>query len=376
MGCPTDRPPLGTSLIGVANGDPYNPLTSSGAPRFLFDALGRRYGGIERIDYSLRGWHHAAMAALTFRTSRDRWQERFHLNSVSHCLRSRQLLSALDRTGRNRLMVQVYGWVEPPGIPQVNYVDHTWHLASEQWRPWLPSHHRDWAFWFDVERRMYRASRHVFTMSQPAAESLVSFYGVQETRVTVVGGGVNFESLPEVRRHPREPPVILFVGRDYARKGGDVLVEAFRTVRARLPGVRLRFAGTDRAPREPGIEVLGEVSERGRVGTLYGDATVFCLPSRYEPWGFAFAEAMAHGLPCVGTTAGGMPEIIVHGKTGMLVPPGDPVALANALLLLLEDRAWSACLGAAGRRRVETELNWDRVVDRMELGLDAALNGD
>lgn len=296
------------------------------------------------------------------------WEKRFHNDSLTFSLRSKNLQRLLSRVDRQfDFLVQVFGVVTPPGRPHVIYADHTYQMA-EHWPIWLPSKASDRQRWLERERRMYSGARHVFTMGRQAADSLQASYGVPPERVTVVGGGVNFEQLPEPVLLPREP-LILFVGREYLRKGGDVLVEAFRKVREWNPRVRLRIVGTSEPVQEPGVEVWGLIPDRRRLEEAYREATVVCLPSRHEPYGLALLEAMAYGLPCVGTTVGGIPEIIVDGETGHLVPPEDPRALAIALTRVLEHSDEADALGRAGRRRIERELNWDAVAGRMGAAL-------
>lgn len=365
----------GTVLVGACAGDPYDPATLSGVPRFLFDALERRYPFAARLDYRLRRGQRTVAAARTFRLPRSRWQERYHLNKLSQHMRSRNLRRELARISRPfDLVVQVRGWVDPHRWPYVICTDGTWHMASTGWPAWLPAYASERDYWYEVERRMYGGARHVFAVGLEAADSLRTFYGVPPERVTVVGGGVNFETLPEVpgRELEDREPVILFVGRDYLRKGCDVLLSAFRLVRERFGDARLQLVGLSPPLGEPGVESLGVISDRKRLQEAYSRAAVFCLPSRYEPYGLVLPEAMAYGLPCIGTTVGAIPEIIAAGETGLLVPPDDPHALAAALLAMLEHPRRAASFGAAGRRRVERELNWDRVADRMVPGLERA----
>jgi glycosyltransferase involved in cell wall biosynthesis len=189
--------------------------------------------------------------------------------------------------------------------------------------------------------------------------------------VSVVGAGATFEALPERSTGPREP-VILFVGNDWLRKGGDVLLEAFRIVRAQQPEARLQIVGTDEPVEEPGVEVVGFVDDRRRIADLYTRASVYAMPSRFEPYGLSVTEAMAHELPCVVTRVGGLAEIVLDGETGLVVPPEDAGALAAALLRLLEDSDFATRLGRNGRSRVEHHQNWDAVVERMQPGLELA----
>jgi phosphatidyl-myo-inositol dimannoside synthase len=104
-------------------------------------------------------------------------------------------------------------------------------------------------------------------------------------------------------------------------------------------------------------------------------ADVFVMPARSRPpdvegFGLVFLEANACGRPVVGADAGGVPDAIVPGVTGELVPPDDPPALAGTLVYLLEDRAYAARLGRQGRERIERDLNWDRAAATVRRVLD------
>jgi glycosyltransferase involved in cell wall biosynthesis len=103
------------------------------------------------------------------------------------------------------------------------------------------------------------------------------------------------------------------------------------------------------------------------VASLLSELDIFAMPSRREEWGVAAAEASASGLPVVATTVGGIPEIVVDGETGLLVPPEDPAALAKALERLIADPGLRSRLGTAGRRRIDELYRWEGCVDRMEL---------
>jgi len=183
-----------------------------------------------------------------------------------------------------------------------------------------------------------------------------------------LGVGASFDVLPDPPDGPREPTV-LYVGSDWRRKGGDVLVDAFRRVRSERPDARLQIVGTEEPAAEDGVEVLGFLRDRDRLADLYARASVFCLPSRFEPYGLVAVEAMAHELPCV-VTPGALAEVVLDGETGIVVPQEDPVALAGALSRLLDDPPYARRLGVDARSRVEEQLTWDAVVERMTPGLE------
>jgi glycosyltransferase involved in cell wall biosynthesis len=211
---------------------------------------------------------------------------------------------------------------------------------------------------------MYGGAFHTFVMGSAARESLIEDYEQDPSRITVVGGGLSFETFPPVRKLAIEPRV-LFVGRDFERKGGDCLLRAFALVRKEIPSASLHIAGA--APRDwpPGVVSHGKISDRDELIALYRHARVFTLPSHYEPYGLVLLEAMAHGLPCVGTEVQAIPEMLGNGQAGLLVPPGEVEPLAAALIRLLTRYDTALQLGSTGRRLVEEGLTWDHVAERM-----------
>jgi glycosyltransferase involved in cell wall biosynthesis len=341
---------------------------------FLFDALARRYAMVARRSVELTRAQRYLVATTTFHPSRERWRRRYYWKGQRalelRSRNSRRVLSEIEEP--YDLVVQIFGLFRTRGAPYVIYIDNTIELTARHWPAWLHISDRELERLYAWERRLFRDSLHVFACGKPHADSVVSHYGMPDDRVSVVGGGANFEILPQVPDRG-DKQVILFVGRDWRRKGGDRLIEAFRQVRTRLPDARLVILGTEEAPREePGVEVLGQIYDRSKIAELYKGASVFCLPSRFDPYGLSISEAMAYGLPCVVTRVGALDEVVLDGRTGFVIPPDDSDALADALERLLGDPELATRLGRAGRRRVEEWQNWDAVAGRMEPGLASA----
>lgn len=255
----------------------------------------------------------------------------------------------------------------PPPYPYVLLCDHTRALAQATpgWpRAGLPAPADYGPGWFAREGAVYRGAAAVACFSENAARSMVRDYGVDPERVVVVGAGANV--FPEQAPRRDDGRTIVFIGREFARKGGHVLLEAFARVRRRFPHARLLVAGP-RVPRSAptGVGFLGSVPLE-EVPSLLAQATVFALPTLSEPFGIAYLDAMACGVPCVGTRIEAVPEIVREGVTGLLVPPGDPVALANALETLLADPAAARAMGARGRAWVSAGALWGHVGVRLD----------
>jgi len=252
----------------------------------------------------------------------------------------------------------------PLTLPYVSYIDGTVELSRQHWPPSAPWRGRTLKEVLECERAFFGSAAHIFTTGHLVSHSLGYHYGIPSDRVTVVGAGSNFAPSCSARRTQREP-WILFVGYDFARKGGNDLLQAFREVRRRHPFARLKIVGPRLNLDEPGVEVVGPVLDRQRLGDLYAKSLVFALPARYEPYGLSFLEAMAHGVACVGTQVGAVSEIIKADRTGHLVGPGNVPELADVLSSLVGDPDRAVALGDAGLRRVREEFTWDRVAERM-----------
>jgi len=154
------------------------------------------------------------------------------------------------------------------------------------------------------------------------------------------------------------------------------LLEAFQRVAEVIPDAFLTIAG-DGSARAHVIEQIALSPEPDRislVGTVHRDdvpallaaSDVFCQPSRGEPFGITALEAMAAGLPVIGTDAGGL-RYLLRGDPRVLVPVDDPGALADRLITVLRDKDLAARLGSANRLHVERDYAWDRIIDRLEL---------
>ncbi|WP_186063843.1 glycosyltransferase [Burkholderia gladioli] len=167
---------------------------------------------------------------------------------------------------------------------------------------------------------------------------------------------------------------VLFVGRLEPRKGIDVLLGAVPVVLEAAPDVRFRIIGDDslklhddRTYKQAFQKQYGKSRWRerirfdGRVGDdalleAYANCDVFVAPSRFESFGLVFLEAMRYGKPVIGCSAGGMPEVVAHEVNGLLVPPGDADALAQAILRLVRDASERIAMGERGRQIFETQF--------------------
>jgi len=176
---------------------------------------------------------------------------------------------------------------------------------------------------------------------------------------------------------------ILFVGRFDRHKGGDTMIDAFAIIAQACPDAKLMFVGPDNGvstpfsshvsirdyiqtklpgPIQARVDVRGPMQSQD-IEPLRRQARVTVIASRYENFGLALVEALAFGCPTVASRAGGSPEIVQDGKTGVLFAPGDSDDLAAKVIALYEDPARSAAYGLAAAHDMATRLDPDRIAE-------------
>ena len=229
-----------------------------------------------------------------------------------------------------------------------------------------------------LNQRAFSAARGLITWSQWAKDSLVSDYGVPADKIQVIPPGVDITAWDQARalRQPRSadaPLNLLFVGGDFLRKGGDTLLTAF----AQLPKpvhkrahLHLVTQATDIAATENITVHNGVTPNSERLKALFAEADLFVFPTRADCLPQAVLEAMAASLPVITTAVAAIPEAVIEGETGLVVPVGEADALASALERLLTNDALRAALGQNARceaqSRYDAAKNYPRILARLK----------
>jgi glycosyltransferase involved in cell wall biosynthesis len=231
------------------------------------------------------------------------------------------------------------------------------------------------------ERELGRVVDRVIVQCQDEVGELLRL-GVPRTRMALVPSGVNIDRFrPDGPAEPRDPetPRLLTVGRLVERKGYEDLIRALPSV----PGAELVIVGgppdgpVDDHPYARRLRALAErcgVGDRVRLAGAvpavdmprwYRSADVLAAAPWYEPFGLTPLEAMACGVPVVGTAVGGLTDTVVDGVTGDLVPPRDPRALGGALRRLVTDDVRRFSYAAAAVDRATQSYSWRRIATRL-----------
>lgn len=251
----------------------------------------------------------------------------------------------------------------------------TFQIDSGRSRP------REWVLEFLTNHCLHRA----IAVSQTTKADWVRRTHLEPSRVAVIPNSVDPARFQ--RRHDHtaarrllglessqgSPAVVMCsVGRLTAQKGYSYLLDAMALLTASHPGLFLLLAGD--GPLRPALELQAQrlglsdrvrfLGHRNDVQAIYEASDIFALPSLWEALPFSLLEAMAAGLPAVGTTVAGVPEVIVPDQTGWLVPPADAAALATSLRPLIESAGVRERMGDAARERVVRHFSQDDMVRR------------
>jgi glycosyltransferase involved in cell wall biosynthesis len=225
-----------------------------------------------------------------------------------------------------------------------------------------------------LERGLLRSAARVTAVARSVADELQE-YGVDPAQVAVLGNGVDHQQFAPGHTRSDDPPYILAVGRLDQRKGFQDLVACAQSVCQWDPQVQFWIAGKgpmeaalraaiERAGLENRVRLLGFVGDRAKLAKLYQEATIFAHPAHREGLPTVLLEAMACGTPVVSTAVSGALDVICSGENGMLVPPQEPQAMAEALVALLESSSLRNRLGRHARRSIERHYSWDAISER------------
>lgn len=378
-------------ILALTHGSPFSRHSFSGSNMGLLTALRNdqvlagaediEVYGLERKAHMLRYWH----------PKREVWKHRFRASQGLREARERRARQAAARhaAGSYNTVLQMGAEFASHGAvdcPVYSYHDNTAQISARanahsftQYASLAQKQLR-----IRRERDIYEADRGVFVFSDFVKRSLVEDYGIDPKRVTVVYSGVSIDEA-ELWDTPMEgkfdSPTVLFIGRDFERKGGHEVLAAFAQVKAQIPEAKLVIAGSSPKTSQPGVEVLGfidqsEPANQQRILDLFRQASLYVMPSHFEPFGIPFCEAMLFHTPCIGTETNAIPEMVKDGLTGYTVPVGAVEALRERMLELLSQPSVSARMGEAGYRFARERFLWRCVADRMTKRIVADIQAD
>lgn len=250
------------------------------------------------------------------------------------------------------------------GVPVV------WHIHASELGRFLDEQGRVERFW---TRRQFALADKTLALSKSMADRLAQIAPRQ--RLAIVPNAVRIPPSRVFSRRDNDGPVILALGLVGPRKGSFDLIVALALLGSAHPHARLILAGNGDLDMARELAASMGVAERVELpGWVDGDdkqhllerATIYALPSHGEGLPMSLLEAMAQGLVVVTTPVGGIPDLVSHRRTGLVVAPGDVVGLAAALSALLGDAAQREKLGQAGREHVARHFSFPVIIPRLE----------
>jgi starch synthase len=377
---------MGSGMIGV---DPYANGSWSGSSPYFFRECERQHFLSRAFGVEAPRWQKLPLMLRNHSFDRKLWVQKFYLDTAYYRCLERALVQALTPAERQGPILQLGGIYNlRRHLPADTYLCsyHDGNLAEAVRSPHFYAKvgrsKVDKALAF--EREVYQGLNRIFVMSHYLKRSFVADFGVSPDKVTVVGAGMNLPTIPS------EPPVrtwqpkILFIGVDFERKGGQDLLAAFASVRKALPAAELHIVGPSKIDIPAGLSAgvvchgfltKSKPEDQARLESLFAQCSLFALPSRYEPFGIAPLEAMAHGMPCVLTDRWAFPDMVQPGVNGELVPCEAPQLLAESLTRLLQQPEALARMGQAARALALGEFTWEAVVNRIRETIVADMGG-
>ncbi|HEX9896469.1 MAG TPA: glycosyltransferase family 4 protein [Dehalococcoidales bacterium] len=261
-------------------------------------------------------------------------------------------------------------------IPVLATIHHPVHIdrkieisqTKNLWKKFLLTR---WFSFIGMQNRVSRRLERIITVSYKSAEDIHRFYGVSQDALRVVYNGIDIDYFKTNGNVVKEPQSLIMVssGSGYF-KGVPNLLDALRLLKNEVK-LKVTIIGANdtqnkvvKMVKERGLEDIvsftGKI-EKDELVRRYCAAEFAVVPSVYEGFGFPAAEAMACKLPVIATRAGALPEVVGEdGEAGILVPLGDPAALANAIKRLLADEPLRKKMGEAGRKRMERNFSWNQ----------------
>lgn len=364
-------------ILGVIDENPFDPRTWSGISYYFFRALEEKGYLSRAISANLPSVAAYLLKAISFEANMKKWKFRYRINTNLYKVMTGIAKRKVKKIADNDydVILQIGAWYDMTNFKNKKVV--SYHDGNLKTLLKSPYGHPDIKLKYikkalEHEGNIYKKIDHIFPMSKWLASSFQNDFGIPAKKITPVGAGINLPYVLNVGKKCYDSHKILFIGKDFQRKGGKILLGAFERVKRVVKDANLTMIGPfiENSLLPEGVTCLGPISKLNKEGVElilkeYSSASIFVMPSLYEPFGIVFAEAMAHKLPCIGTNICAMPEIIDDGITGFIVPPYEEEALAIRIIELLKEPEMCREMGEQGYFKYNTTYRWDVVTSKI-----------
>lgn len=245
-----------------------------------------------------------------------------------------------------------------PGVPHFIYTDHIT-IANYTYPNVNPRQFVRSKAFIEMEKELCWNSMRCFTMSSNISRLMVEKYQVDEEKVKCVFAGNNVNLLYQENKAKYASKNILFVGVNWQRKGGPILLAAFKKVLERVPDAQLTIVGCSPKIKSKNVNVIGRIPP-AQLPEFYNNAAVFCLPTLVEPFGIVFIEAMLYRLPVIANKIGALPDFVKDNYNGFLVESNIDL-YAEYLIKVIENPELCRNMGENAYEYVKDRYTWDQV---------------
>lgn len=366
-------------LAFIALDTPTRRSSWSGTPSFAYDEIRRRFSDTHLIDTirfdRILGLGRHVRKFAGYDLLREPLVTRAYARLIEPVLEE-ITPDAIISVGASHKLADI-----SPKWPIVHISDALFSLIVDYYPSYKSMSARHRRLGNEVQQKLIDRAKVILLTSDWAVDAARRDYDIKRgTRLLAVPLGANLEKDPPPLQMPDEGPGIavplklLFVGGDWTRKGGPLVLDTFSLLRMRIPDAELHIVGCrpEDALDRPGVTVHGSLSkadpaEFAKLTQLYAGSSMFFMPSRQEAYGIAYCEACAYGLPSIALNTGGVPTIIKNNVNGLLLDIDVTAeSCAAEIERLWQNRpAWVA-MRMAARKAYETRLNWRSWGDAVE----------
>jgi len=362
-------------IVGASFGNCKNERTFSGGPKYLFSAIEKRANIVAYISTKqLRPWdflNGAVDFSKTFKYGKPGINVNWLWRKKTLEKLSKRFKTRLIRAEDCNTVIQAgtHVRVELNGVKHYCRTDMTISQSVEARQfgtGLLKGPHIQEAI--IAQKSIFESCEGIFTASDWVKESIINDYGIEENKIFVVGAGASVSGDFDI--NDKKPNFnILFIGRDWERKGGPILIDAFKRVIEHIPESKLKIIGCSPKISHPNVEVLGhldktESRQERTITEAFLNATVLCVPSHFEPFGLCFLEAQYYGVVPVTFSGEGRGEAIRNGVTGVLLEERSPEALSEAILMLLNNPDETCKMSIRGYNFCRKNCTWECVAEK------------
>lgn len=372
---------MNIKYFGIADEDPFGDYTWSGSSKFFFSSFKKKQLLLKAVSSEPSNIIKNIYKIKNFNCNIDKWKFKYHLDTSFFGQRSKHIVNNYHEfIDKSDVILQIGAWHNLTSKRKlcVSYHDGNLHalLKSPYGYPNINKSIIKKAL--EYEKKLYDKLDIIFTMSEWLSSSFINDFNIDKNKVVPVYAGINMHDVCVDKSRSYDGNNILFVGKDFERKGGAVLLEAFRMIKKEIKDATLSIVGPSLNVDIEGVKCYGFIqkNETGLavIKKLYNQSVVFTMPSLYEPFGIAYAEAMAHGLPCVGVNNCAIPEIVIDGKTGLIAQVNDSKDLSVKLIDMLKNRKMLEHMGGESYMHYYNNMRWDVVVDKINSACQNKIN--